>query len=324
MYAPPPPHDEGMLDVGDGQRLHWEVRGNPDGKPAVCLHGGPGSGASPWYATFLDPDAYRIVLLDQRGSGRSTPSTRDPATDLSANTTAHLVADLERLRQHLGIERWLVLGCSWGSTLGLTYAVAHPERVTEMVLFAVTTTRRGDVEWFTRGVSRYFPEAHERFLAGLPEDDRDGNLAQAYGRLLASPDAQVRFDAALAWCAWEDAVAAVSGDEPPNPRYGDPDFRYGFARVVTHYFGNAAFQADDAIVGHLDRLAGIPAVLAHGRLDLAGPPDTAWWVARAWPSAELHLVGGVGHAGSEAMNAVVVAATDRFAGRSAGPDGPGA
>ena len=317
MYEPTPPHDEGLLDVGDGQRLHYEVRGDPDGVPAVVLHGGPGSGASPWWAGFFDPERYRVVLLDQRGAGRSTPSTQDPATDLSVNTTTHLVADLERLRDHLGVERWLLLGGSWGSTLGLTYAVTHPERVRAVVLGAVTLTRTVDVEWLTRGVGRYFPEAHQRFLAGLPEPDRDGNLAAAYARLLASPDPQVRFDAAVAWCEWEEAIASLEADAVPgvwsSPRYADPDFRYGFARTVTHYFGNAAFQPDDAILSRLDRLAGIPAVLCHGRLDLAGPADVAWEVARRWPGAELHIVDGVGHLGSERMNALMVAATDRFA-----------
>lgn len=314
MYHATAAFDEGMLDVGDGQLLHFQVRGAPQGKPAVCLHGGPGSGATASLARFLDPARYRVVLVDQRGAGRSTPSAADPATDMSVNTTSHLVADLERLREHLDIERWLVLGVSWGSTLGLTYALAHPERVSEMVLFAVTTTRARDVEWFTRGVGRFFPEAHERFVAALPPQERDGNLAEAYARQLAAGPSKVRDDAARAWCDWEEAVVALSQDEPPNPRYADPTFRYRFARTVTHYFANAGFHPDDAIVGHLDRLAGIPGVLAHGRLDLAGPADTAWEVARGWPDAQLHIVAGVGHAGADAMNSVVLAATDRFAG----------
>ena len=317
MYEPTPPRDEGLLDVGEGQRLHYEVRGAPDGVPAVVLHGGPGSGSSPWWAGFFDPERYRVVLLDQRGAGRSTPSTRDPDTDLSVNTTAHLVADLERLRDHLGVDRWLLLGGSWGSTLGLTYAVTHPERIRAVVLGAVTLTRTADVEWLTRGVGRYFPEAHQRFLAALPEPDRGGNLAAAYARLLASPDPQVRFDAAVAWCEWEEAIASLDATAVPgvwgNPRYAEPDFRYGFARTVTHYFGNAAFQPDDAILSRLDLLAGVPAVLCHGRLDLAGPADVAWDVARRWPGAELHIVDGVGHLGSDRMNALMVAATDRFA-----------
>lgn len=316
VYPPSPPHDGGLLDVGDGQRLAWEACGNPRGKPAVVLHGGPGSGVTPWWHGFLDPARYRIALLDQRGAGRSTPSAQDPRTDLGPNTTAHLVADLEVLRAHLGIERWLVLGGSWGATLGLTYAVQHPTRVSELVLFAVTTTRRVDVEWLTRGVSRFFPEAFARFVAGVAEGERGGDLSAAYARLLASPDPRVRERAALDWCAWEDAIVALEEDPVPSPRFADPAFRYGFARVVTHYFSHAAFQPDDAIVGRLDRLRDVPGVLVHGRLDLAGPPDTAWHLARGWPAARLVVVGGVGHAGSDAMNAAVVAATDGFATRS--------
>lgn len=317
MYEPTPPHDEGCLDVGEGQRLYYEVRGNPWGTPAVVLHGGPGSGCAPWWAGFFEPARYRVVLFDQRGAGRSTPSAGDPRTDMTLNTTAHLVADLERLRTHLAVDCWLLLGGSWGSTLGLTYAVAHPERVRAVVVGAVTLTRAMDVDWLTHGVGRYFPEAHERLLAGLPPQERDGNLAAAYERLLASADGEVRYAAAVAWCEWEEAIASLETDAVPgvwtNPRYVDPAFRYAFARTVTHYWGNAAFQADDAILGRLDRLAGIPAVLCHGRLDLASPAQVAWEVARGWPEAELHVVPGVGHLGSAAMNAVMVAATDRFA-----------
>jgi proline iminopeptidase len=318
MYEPTPPHDEGWLDVGDGQRLFYEVRGNPAGMPAVVLHGGPGSGCNPWWAGFFDPDRYRVILVDQRGSGRSTPSVSDPTTDLSVNTTAHLVGDLEQSRSHLGIDRWLLLGGSWGSTLGLTYATTHPQRVRAVVLGAVTLTRARDVEWITHGVGRYFPEAHERFLAALPPEERDGNLCAAYGRLLASSEQEARYAAALAWCEWEEAIASLESDAVPgvwsNPRYADAAFRYGFARTVTHYWGHAAFQPDDAVLGRLNRLAGIPAVLCHGRLDLAGPADVAWEVARGWPDAELHIIPGVGHLGSGAMNALMVAATDRFAG----------
>jgi proline iminopeptidase len=313
MYPVAQPSHHGMLAVGDGQRLYWQVCGNPEGKPAVVLHGGPGSGATPGWTRYFDPERYRIVLLDQRGAGRSTPSVRDPSTDLSVNTTAHLVADLEALRAHLGIERWLVLGGSWGATFGLSYAVRHPGRVTELVLFAVTTTRRRDVDYLTRGVGRYFPEAYVRFRAGVPEDQRSGDLAAAYARLLASPEAEVRAQAAADWCAWEYAIVALEEDPAPDPQYADPAFRYGFSRLVTHYFSNAAFQDDDAIVGRLERLHGIPGILVHGRLDLAGPADTAWDIARGWPDARLVIVGGVGHAGSAAMSDVVVAATDRFA-----------
>lgn len=341
MHPLTEPYRQGMLDVGDGQRVYWECCGSPDGQPAVVLHGGPGSGAAPWWRGFFDPGRYRVVLLDQRGAGRSTPSVSDPATDLRTNTTAHLVRDLEDLRRHLGIERWLVLGGSWGATLGLRYAVQHPERVRALVLFAVTTTRRVDVEWLTRGVARFFPEAFARFSAGVPEAERQGDLSAAYARLLASPDPAVRGRAAAQWCAWEQAIVATAAQLPPReskthlarlgkgeslcgrgvvgqsagpPRFADPVFRYGFARTVTHYFSHAAFQPDDAIIGHLDRLVDVPGVLVHGRLDLASPPDTAWHLASRWPGARLVVVEGVGHAGAEAMNRAVVAAADAFAG----------
>lgn len=313
MYKPTQPLDQGMLEVGHGQRLHWEVRGSPDGKPAVCLHGGPGSGCPPWWSGFFDPARYRVLLFDQRGAGRSTPSAADPATDLSTNTTPHLVGDLERLREHLGVDRWLVLGGSWGATLGLTYAIRHPDRVSEMVLFAVTATRPVEVEWVTRGVARYFPEAYERFVDGVPPQERDLELSATYARLLASPDPHVREAAAERWCAWESAITSQDASDTQHSRFADRDFRYAYARLVTHYFSKAGFLADDAILGRVRRIQDIPAVLVHGRYDLATPPETAWRITQAWPNAQLHILEGVGHAGSDAMNEAIVAATDRFA-----------
>jgi len=253
------------------------------------------------------------VLFDQRGCGRSTPHASDPATDLDVNTTPHLIADIERLRAHLGIDRWLVFGGSWGTTLGLAYAVQHPARVSEIVLFAIATTRRRDVEWITRSVGRVFPEAFESFVAGVPAGERDGDLATAYQRLLPSPDPEVRDKASLGWRAWEDAIVSIHAGSTPNPRYQDPVFRMAFTRIVTHYFSNAGFLADDAIVGHLDRLAGIPAVLVHGRLDVSSPLDTAWNIVRDWPDAELVVVDDAGHAGDDSMNVVLVNALQRFA-----------
>jgi proline iminopeptidase len=206
-----------MLDVGDGQHLYWEVSGNPDGKPAVLLHGGPGSGSYPGQRRWFDPAAYRIVQFDQRGSGDSTPSVSDPMTDLSTNTTHHLIGDMERLRQHLEIDRWLVCGASWGVTLGLAYAERHPERVSEMVFISVTMTRPSDVHWLYHEVGRFFPEEWARFQAGVPEGERDGDLVAAYNRLLNKhADFAVRATAAKNWCDWEDAV--VSLEEGWSPR----------------------------------------------------------------------------------------------------------
>jgi proline iminopeptidase len=305
-----------MLDVGDGQSIYWETSGNPEGKAAVALHGGPGSGSSPGRRRWFDPSRYRLVQFDQRGCGRSTPHAGDLTTDLSANTTHHLIADVERLREHLGIERWLVWGASWGVTLALAYAERHPERVTEMILLSITNTRRADVHWFAHETGRYFPDEWERFRAGVPEADRDGDLVAAYDRLLnANPDPEIRRQAARDWVAWEDAILSLEeGYVVPNPRYADERFRICFARLVTHYFSHAAWLEEDELVLNASRLAGIPGVLVHGRLDLSGPPDVAWRLAQAWPGAELHFVPS-GHTGGDEMTRLELEATDRFASR---------
>ncbi|MEV0969206.1 prolyl aminopeptidase [Microtetraspora glauca] len=314
LYPQIEPYDSGMLDVGDGHLVHWETCGDPDGKPAVVLHGGPGSGCTPGWRRYFDPQAYRIVLFDQRGCGRSTPRADAPDTDLSANTTAHLLADVERLRAHLAIDRWLVFGGSWGSTFGLAYAETHPERVSEMILFSVVTTSRREVEWVTRDMGRVFPEEWARFRDGVPEGERDGDLAGAYSRLLHDPDPAVREKAARDWCAWEDTHVATVRDHRPDPRYEDPSFRMTFARLVTHYWSNTAWLEEGALLRDADRLAGIPGVLVHGRLDMSGPPDIAWQLARAWPDATLVLVDDAAHgAGHSGVRDALIAATDRFA-----------
>jgi proline iminopeptidase len=310
------PYEHGMLDVGGGQGIYWECSGNRSGKPAVILHGGPGSGSSPARRQFFDPARYRIVQFDQRGCGHSTPHAGDPATKLSANTTQHLVADMERLREYLGIGRWLVRGVSWGVTLALAYAEQHPDRVTEMVLVGITMTRRSDVRWITRDAGRFFPEQWARFRAGVPEADRDGDLAVAYDRLLnGQPDQAIRERAALDWVTWEDALLSLDeGYVVPNPRWEDAASRMAFARLVTHYFSHAAFLADDELLANAGLLTGIPGVLIHGRFDIGGPPDVAWLLAQAWPGAELHLVDS-GHWGNEEMDSLTIEATDRFAAR---------
>ncbi|MER5883381.1 prolyl aminopeptidase [Streptomyces sp. NPDC001941] len=311
-YPPVEPYDHGMLDVGDGHRVYWEVGGNPDGKPAVVLHGGPGSGAGPAWRQLFDPAAYRVVLLDQRGCGRSTPDAADPATSLETNTTAHLIADLELLRRHLGVEAWLVLGGSWGVTLALAYAQQHPSSVSELVLFSVTNTTRREVDWVTRDMGRVFPQEWERFRDAVPEDEREGSLVDAYARMLADPDPAVRERAAREWCRWEDTHVGTHPGHAPDPRYEDPAFRMRFARLVTHYWRHAAFLEDGALLRDAGKLAGIPGVLVHGRLDISGPPDTAWNLARAWPDAELVLVGDEGHGAGLTTTRALLAATDRF------------
>jgi proline iminopeptidase len=306
------PFEHGMLDAGDGHRLYWEVCGNPNGKPAVVLHGGPGSGCTPGLRRYFDPAAYRIVLFDQRGAGRSVPHAGDLTVDLSTNTTHHLVADIELLREHLGIERWLVWGGSWGATLALTYAERHPPRVTEVVLASVTMSRPADIHWLYHGVGRFLPEEWARFREGVPAALRDGDLVAAYYHLLGDPDPAVREKAARDWCDWEDAVVSLEPDYEPNPRYDDPGFRMAFARIVTHYFHHNVWLEDGVLLRQAHRLAGIPAVLVHGRLDLGSPARTAWELAQAWPDAELELV-GTGHTGGDEMTQRLVAATDRFA-----------
>ncbi len=308
------PRERGMLDVGDGQSLYWEVCGNPAGKPALVLHGGPGSGCTPAMRCLFDPRRYRIVLFDQRGAGRSRPHAGDPATDLSANTTHHLVADIERLREHLAVDRWLVHGRSWGSTLALAYAERFPLHVSEIVLAAVTMTRRTDVDWLSRGVGAFFPAQWERFVAGLPEPDRAGDLVAAYARRLADPDPAIQQRAARSWCDWEEALVSVESGGRPNPRYDDPSFRLGFARLVTHYFSHAAWLPDDELLAGAHRLAGIPGVLIHGRLDLGAPLRRAWQLAQAWPDSELVILDTAGHT-SDGLGDHVVVATDAFADR---------
>lgn len=313
-YPPIEPYDAGMLDVGDGHRIHWDVSGNPGGTPAVLLHGGPGSGSSPGARRWFDPERYRIVQFDQRNCGRSTPSASEPAVELSANTTIHLVSDIERLREHLGVDRWVVWGGSWGTTLGLAYAEAHPERVTAMILISVVTTTHGEVEWVTRHMGRVFPEAWERFRDAVPEHEREGNLAAAYARLLHDSDPAVRERAARAWCDWEDTHVATVPYASPDPRYDDPAFRLCFARLVTHYWSNAAFLPDGQLLDGVDGIGHIPALLVHGRMDISGPADIPWALARRWPAAELRIFEADGHgvASPEGLDAVL-AATRCFA-----------
>jgi proline iminopeptidase len=308
------PYEHGMLDVGDGNRVYWEVCGNPEGKPAVVVHGGPGSGCTPGWRRFFDPEAYRVVLFDQRGCGRSTPNAGDPSTDLSTNTTSHLIADVELLRSRLRIERWLLFGGSWGSTLGLAYAERHPDRVSEVVLVAITSGRRLEIDWITQDVGRIFPEQWARFRDGVPVAERGGRLVEAYYRLLNDPDPAVREKAALDWCDWEDAHVSLVPGHQRSSRSDDPAFRMTFARLVTHYWSNDCFLKDGIVLREAGRLAGIPGVLVHGRFDVSGPLDTAWELSQAWPDSELIVVDDAGHSGAS-MTEHLVAATDRFAKR---------
>ncbi|MGI8418353.1 MAG: prolyl aminopeptidase [Nakamurella sp.] len=307
------PYRTGMLDVGDGNRLYWELAGNPDGIPAVYLHGGPGSGSPVGARRLFDPARYSTLVFDQRNCGRSTPSAVDPAVSLAANTTAHLIGDIELLRGHLGVDKWVIFCGSWGVTLGLAYAEQHPERVAAAIFASVTMTRPSDVHWLYHEVGRYLPEQWDIFRRGVPESERDGDLVAAYDGLLnGQPDVAVREQAAQRWCDWEAAVLSLEPGFSYPERYLDPTFRMVFARIVAHYFSHAAWLEDGQLLRDAHRLASIPGVLIHGRLDLGGPADTAWQLARAWPHAELHLV-GTGHAGGEEMSQRVRDAIEQFA-----------
>jgi len=307
------PYESGTLAVGDGHHVYWECCGNPVGRPALFLHGGPGSGASPGQRRFFDPQAYRIVLFDQRGSGRSRPLASEPDADLSTNTTAHLVADIETLRADLGVERWTVLGMSWGTTLGLAYAQAHPQQVRAMVLALVTTTSRREVEWITRDVGRIFPREWERFVTSVPGRLRHLPPADAYAALLFDPDPAARDRAAREWCAWEDAHISLTPGHTPNPRFEDPEFRLRFARLVTHYWRHAAFLGEDQLLRDAAKLNGIPGVLLHGRYDVSGPLATAWELAKRWTTCRLDVLEDAGHGGTESFPAAVVEALCGFA-----------
>ncbi|MFC7450630.1 prolyl aminopeptidase [Rhodococcus daqingensis] len=316
MRAPYPeiePHRAGHLDVGDGQRIYWEVSGNPDGKPVVFLHGGPGGGTNPDHRRFFDPDAYRIVLFDQRGCGRSTPHVADGA-DLSVNTTAHLIADIEALRTHLGVRSWQVSGGSWGSTLALAYAQAHPDRVTELVLRGVFLLRRSEIDWYYNGgASAIYPDLWEGFLAPVPEAERDGDLVEAYHRLLHSPDADVALAAAVAWSTWEGATSSLLPRPTHVEETAEPRFALAFARIENHYFRNHGFLAEGQLLRDIAAIESVPAVIVQGRYDVVCPATSAWALHRAWPSARLVIVDDAGHAANEpGITHHLVEATDAF------------
>jgi proline iminopeptidase len=308
-YPPTEPYDHGLLDVGDGNAVYWETCGNPDGEPALVVHGGPGSGCGPGSRRYFDPARFRTVLFDQRGCGRSTPHASDPATDMRFNTTEHLLRDMERLRSHLGIDRWLLFGGSWGSTLILAYAERHPERVTRAVIPAVTTCRRSEIDWLYRGVGRFLPQAWEQFRDAVPENDRNGDLLAAYARLMDSSDAGVRDRAAAAWLAWEDAVVSQEPNGVLDPySQRPPDAQLAFVRICAHYYAAGAWLEDGALLRDAHRLRGIPGVLIHGRLDLGAPLITAWELSQAWADARLIVINDSGHTGSDALRTAILAA----------------
>lgn len=314
IYPEIEPYEQGFLDVGEGHRLYWECCGNPRGKPAAVLHGGPGSGCSPRFRRFFDPDVYRVVLFDQRNCGRSTPHADAPETDLASNTTAHLIADIERLRQHVGIDRWLVFGGSWGSTLALAYAERYPERVTEMILFGVTTGRHEEFDWLFRGgVARFFPEQWDQLCAAVPLAAQHSDIVAAYYQQLNDPDPLVHQRAAAAWCRWESATP----EWPPTTELAewlaDQTVALAYARIVTHYVHHNAWLEDGSLLRGADVLADISGILVNGRFDFQAPIANAWELRRVWPRAELVIVDDAGHGfGNPRFTQALVQATNRF------------
>ena len=313
LYPEIEPYSRGHLDVGDGQDLYYEVSGNPDGKAVVFLHGGPGGATSPKHRRAFDPAAYRIVLFDQRGCGLSTPHVGDGA-DLSVNTTQHLIADIEALRGHLGIERWQVFGGSWGSTLSLAYAQEHPHRVTELVLRGIFLLRRSEIDWYYHGgAAHLFPELWEDFLLPVPEAERDGDLVEAYHRLLRDP--QTAEQAAVAWSSWEGATSTLLPDPEHAAHNAEPRFALAFARIENHYFRHRGFLDEGQLLHRADRLSDIPGIIVQGRYDVVCPPASAWELHRAWPRSRLIMVDDAGHSFDEpGITHALLEATDALRG----------
>jgi proline iminopeptidase len=309
LYPDIEPYDHGLLDVGDGHRVYWELCGNPQGKPVVFLHGGPGGGCSPTQRRLFDPRKYKILLFDQRGCGRSLPYA-----ELEANTTWHLVADIERLREMIGAERWMVFGGSWGSTLALAYAQTHPERVSELVLRGIFTLRRAELLWYYQeGASWMFPDKWERFLAPIPPEERH-DLMGAYRRRLTHPDPAVQRQAARAWSLWEGETITLLPDQGYTDTFGDEHYALAFARIENHYFVNEGFFEEGQLIRDAGRLKRIPGVIIQGRYDIATPPKTAWELHKAWPEARFILVPDAGHAVTEpGITHHLIEATDAFA-----------
>lgn len=308
LYPPISPFDSGWLDVGDGHEIYWEASGNRNGKPALFLHGGPGGSSQPDYRRLFDPQTYMIVLFDQRGAGRSRPKGA-----LHANTTAHLVADIEKLRIRLGAENWLVLGGSWGAALALSYGQQFPERLRALVLRGVFTARRCEVDWLYRfGASSLFPEAWQRFIEPIPVAERP-DLVAAYHRRLVDEDIETRRAAARTWCAWESELLTLL---PRAIRHsGTSEGDLALARIEAHYFINDSFLTEGELIANMGRLSHVPGVIVQGRYDVVTPARTAYEVAGAWPKAKLHIVPDAGHATSEpGILAALVEATDGLRG----------
>ena len=309
FYPEIEPHRSSRLRVSDLHEIYWEESGNPAGKPVVFVHGGPGGGTEPKQRRFFDPAVYRIVLFDQRGSGQSTPHA-----SLVDNTTQHLIADMEQLRAHLAIDRWQVFGGSWGSTLALAYAEAHPTCVSELVLRGIFLLRKIEIDWFyQRGCDALFPDAWEDYLAPIPVEER-GNMLQAYHKRLISDDPAVRLEAARAWSIWEGRTSCLHANADLIARTGGGEFALAFARIECHYFVNNGFFARDTqLLDEVEKIRHIPTVIVQGRYDVVCPMESAWALHRAFPEADLRITPDAGHSAFEPGNVhELITATDRF------------
>jgi proline iminopeptidase len=311
LYPEIEPYDSGHLQVSAVHELYYEQCGNPKGKPVVFFHGGPGAGLIPDYRRFFDPAAYRVILFEQRGAGRSQPHA-----SLDDNTTWHLVGDIERIREHFGVEQWLVFGGSWGSTLALAYAETHPERVTALVLRGIFLCRPKEIRWFyedSQGASAIFPETWEQYVRIIPETER-GDMINAYYKRLTSDDASVRLEAAQAWSIWEGSALRLLPDQKMIDDFSQPDKAIALARIECHFFvNNCFFDTDNYLIEHVDRIRHIPGVIVHGRYDIVCPVMNAWDLHRAWPEATLKIIPDAGHAATEPGIAdALIQATDSF------------
>ena len=311
LFPPIEPYNHGWLSVGDGHEIYYEESGNPTGKPCLFVHGGPGGGASPAARQFFDPDKYRIVLFDQRGCGRSKPHA-----SIEANTTWHLIDDIELIRETLGIDHWLVFGGSWGSTLSLAYAQSHPERVTELVLRGIFLLRAQELQWFYQhGASELYPDAWQHYLAPIPDAERH-DLISAFHSRLTSEDPEVRLSAARAWSVWEASTSFLIQNEDFMAQLDEPKAALAMARIECHYFVNGGFfESPNQILEAVDKIRHIPCVIVQGRYDVVCPPTTAWDLHRAWPEADFKLIANAGHSAFDPANAAaLIEATNRFAG----------
>ena len=311
LYPEIEPFETGMLDVGDGHTIYWERVGTRGAKPAVFLHGGPGGGISPKQRRLFDPKLYDVILFDQRGCGKSTPYA-----SLEANTTWHLVADIERLRQMCGFDKWLVFGGSWGSTLALAYAETHPERVSELVVRGIYTLTRAELQWYYQfGVSEMFPDKWERFLAPIPEAER-GDMMAAYRKRLVGSDRAAQVEAAVAWSSWEGQTITLLPEPETSDVFAEADYALAFARIENHYFVHAGWLEEGQLLRDAGKLKDIPGTIVHGRYDMPCPLRYAWALHKAWPRAEFFLVEGAGHAYSEpGILDRLIRATDKYAGK---------